>query len=223
MNTLDETNAAEILGIVRQLSAAYRQEADKYTQQAYLMGLLDLPIERIRLVAIQAIRSGEKFMPTVAELRRMAGAELSTESRAVVAFDALSSAVARAGAYRSIRFDDPILNTTVQSLGGWIRVCDTPEAEWDSHFRHRFVQAYRGNVEAKRGTMHAQRGIAEVENTHNGLAAEPPVLISVDLPKLPGVSYTLPEERNHRLRDESAKLLTDFGRIDSDPTAGTHQ
>ena len=220
MKTLDETKAAEILGIVRQLAAAYRQEADKFTQQAYLMGLVDLPTEKIRAAVITAMRA-EQFMPTVATLRRLAGAELSTESRAVVAFDALSNAVVRHGAYTSVRFDDPILNTTVQSLGGWVRICETSEAEWDSHFRHRFMAAYRGNLEAKRGTMHGQRGIAAAENTHNGFETKPPVLVSVNLPKVPGLSYTLPEERNHRLRDESAKLLTDFGAIDPDQPTRT--
>jgi len=205
------------LDLVVALAAAFNRDADEPLQTAYLMGLADLPLAKVRDAVSRAL-STEQFMPTVATLRRLAGAELSTESRAVIAFDALSSAVVQQGAYRSVRFDDPILNTTVQSLGGWVRICETPEAEWDSHFRHRFVQAYRGNLEAKRGSMYGQRGIAEAENTHNGLAAEPPVLISVDLPKLPGVSYVLPEERNHRLRNESTKLLTDFGRIDSEPT-----
>lgn len=202
------------LDLVVALASAFNREADEPLQTAYLMGLADIPIDKVRAAVSRALNT-EQFMPTVATLRRLSGAELSTESRAVIAFDALSRAVPEHGAYASVRFTDPILNTTLQSLGGWVRICETPESEWDSHFRHRFLQAYRANLEAKRGTMHASRGIASVENTHNGFETQPPVLVSVDLPKLPGLSYVLPEERNHRLRDDSTRLLTDFGRIEN--------
>jgi len=201
------------LDLVVALAAAFNREADEPLQTAYLMGLGDIPLAKVREAVSRALNT-EQFMPTVATLRRLAGAELSTESRAVVAFDALSKAVVQHGAYESVRFTDPILNTTLQSLGGWVTICGTLESEWDSFFRQRFLQAYKANLEAKRGTMHASRGIASAENAHNGFEVKPPLLISVDLPKLSGVSYTLPEERNHRLRDDSAKLLTDFGRID---------
>ncbi len=218
--TLDEQNAAEILGMVRQLAAAYRQEADKYTQQAYLLGLADLPIEQVRTAVLQAIRGGDQFMPTVATLRRLAGAELSTKSRAVVAFDALGAAVTQHGAYKSVRFDDPILNTTVQSLGGWVRICATLIDEWDSHFRHRFMEAYQGNLEAKRGTMYAGLGIAAVENTGAGYETNLPILVSVAVPKLPGLFYQMPEERQHLLRGATGLLANHIGKIDQTTNTG---
>lgn len=209
----NRANAEELLSLVMALAAAYRQEADKATQTAYLLGLSDIPLDKLRGTIIRAMQT-EQFMPTVATLRRLAGFELSTKSRAVVAFDALGDAVTNQGAYRSVRFDDPILNATVQSLGGWVGICGTTLDDWDSHFRHRFMDAYQGNYEARRGTMYAQLGIAEIANNAASLPSPPPVLISVELPKVPGVGYEIPEKRQHLLRTDAKQLAHDIGRIE---------
>jgi hypothetical protein len=207
-----KTEAVELYKQIAALLVAYGKEGDEPTLMAYRIGLEDLPLAKVESAVAQAIRNGGEFLPTVSAIRRLAGAELSTKSRSVVAFDALGDAVTQYGAYKSVRFTDPILNQTIQSLGGWVTICGTSLDDWDSHFRRRFMEVYAGNLEAKRGTMYAQLGIAEINNNAAALPSPTPALIAVDVPTLPNVSHIIPEQRNHLLRSET-KLLTDFGKI----------
>ena len=218
VKTLTKVEVVAIYEQIAALAAAFGAAADEPTLMAYRIGLEDVPLGTLRRVVAESIRSGGEFMPRVATLRRMAGMEVGPEGRAIVAFDALSKAVEQQGAYKSVRFDDPITNATIQSLGGWVRICETTTDDWDTHFRRNFLATYKQNFEMKRGTMYAQLGIAEIANNAASQPSPPPVLIAVDLPKLPGLAYMLPEQRNHRLRDDSTKLLTDFGKITEETT-----
>lgn len=180
------TDAARRLNAIIALAGAFRQEADKPFQQAYLMGLSDIPADRIEAIVCEAIKT-EEFMPTVARLRRMAGFDFSVSTRAIVAFECLTKSVLSVGAYRSVVFDDLVLNATISSLGGWVAVCETKADEWDTFFRKRFSDAYKANCEAKRGTNAAQLGICDRENGASGYATGKPVLIATGLPPVAGV------------------------------------
>lgn len=197
------------------LAAAFGVAADEPTLMAYRIGLEDVPPSTLKRIIAQAIRSGGEFMPKVGTLRKMAGMEVGPEGRAMIAFDALGEAVSANGAYRTVRFTDPFLNQAVQSLGGWVRICETTSDDWDTHFRRNFLATYKENFEMKRGTMYAQLGIAEVANNAASLPSPPPVLISVQLPKVPGVGYEIPEKRQHLLRTDAKQLAHDIGRIDT--------
>jgi hypothetical protein len=205
---LDRRVADEILSHVLALAAAFRQVADEATQAAYLIGLGDVPLADVRRSIEMAIRT-EDFMPSVARLRKIAGVDVSSKTRAIMAFDALGKAIQFEGSYRSIVFDDPILNATVNSLGGWVAVCETPEAQWDSFFRHRFIETYSANFEARRGTMHAQLGIADRQNGGNGFEMRQPTLIATDLPKIPGLTYERPKTINALIGDCAARIGLD--------------
>lgn len=184
-----------LYGLVSGMAATFGRELDEPALAAYRMALDDLAIEDLERATAQAMRTCQ-FMPTVAELRRLAGVDVSSKTRIALAFDALTRAVIRCGAYRTVRFDDPILNSAVASLGGWEKVCDTTDDDWQSHFRHRFGEVYAANLEAKRGTMHPLVGIHDRENGFNGFEERQPVQeIASGLPKLPGLSYEEPAIR----------------------------
>jgi Domain of unknown function (DUF6475) len=49
--------------------------------------------------------------------------------RAVLAWHQVHWAMARVGGYQSVCFGDPISNLTIEQMGGWPKLCLTPEAE----------------------------------------------------------------------------------------------
>lgn len=131
---------ARIAFLVTILAETYRQKISKATIEAYRIGLRDLPIEAIDRAVQAAIRTS-RFMPTPSELRELAG-ETSPADRAILAWAALGKAVVRIGPYRSPDFDDPIINATVRSLGGWERVCSLGVEEFDKWLQKDFLRTY---------------------------------------------------------------------------------
>jgi hypothetical protein len=205
MSTATKDDARELLAQVQALAAGYRQEADKATQQAYLIGLADVPLADVKRAVLQALRS-EEFMPTVARLRKLAGAEVGGENRAILAFEALAKLVSREGAYRSVLTDDPILNATINACGGWEAVCEVTTDDWHSHFRHRFLKTYGANLEAKRGTMQPQLGISDKQNTANGFEMSKPRLFLTGLPKVACITSDRPAVANALIHEQASRV-----------------
>lgn len=125
------------------LGEAYRQPVTEATIRAYEMGLDDVPIATLEHAAKRALRE-RKFMPTVAELRELAG-EQTPADRAVIAWTAALNAHAVHGYYGSVCFDDPAVNATIRAMGGWERFDERLEAEgrtWLGKEFDRIYQAY---------------------------------------------------------------------------------
>lgn len=132
------SDAVKVAKVISVLCEAFRQKPTEAMFAAYQMGLGDLPVESVEAAAQRAIRTC-KFMPTVAELRELAG-EPSVKDRALLAYDAAVAAASKYGAYRSPDFDDPTINATIRHIGGWVDFCDSPA---DCPFwRKRFLDAY---------------------------------------------------------------------------------
>jgi hypothetical protein len=49
--------------------------------------------------------------------------------RSVIAWHQVLWAMGRVGGYNSVCFEDPVSNLTVEQMGGWPKLCSTPEAE----------------------------------------------------------------------------------------------
>lgn len=128
---------ATLIGV---LGESFRQKVTETTIEAYRIGLYDLPVDAIEKSIHAAIRSC-KFMPTVAELRELAGG-VKAEDRAVHAFAALEEAISGVGVYHSPSFDDPLINATVRNLGGWERICTMPGEQFDTWLRKDFIRTY---------------------------------------------------------------------------------
>lgn len=122
------------------LFEAFRATATEGTYRAYLLGLEDVPVPNLKRAVVDAIKTG-KFCPTVAELRELAGVA-NGQQRAELAFAALDRAIANHGGYRSVSFDDPLINAVVRSLGGWTRVCDMHPEEFAKWYRKEFLATY---------------------------------------------------------------------------------
>ena len=123
------------------MAEAYRQTITKATIKAYELGLDDLPIEEIEQAVRRALREC-KFMPSVSELRELAGV-LSPADRAIKAWDIFTRAISVHGCYASVNFDDPVINATVRNLGGWVPVLTEMEEQGSTWVRKSFERVYK--------------------------------------------------------------------------------
>lgn len=172
----------KVLDALTALAAVYGKPMSEAWYGGYCIGLRGLTPDQVeRAVALAMERN--KFMPTPAELRELAG-EMKSGDRAIHAWIAFERAVASVGAYRSVDFDDPTLNATIRSLGGWVACCDMPATEFDTFLRQRFLKSYESLYATGVGTEEgsALMGIAERSNRTLGHATKEPDRITTGLP-----------------------------------------
>lgn len=182
-----QTKAAVIMA-VGALAEAFNRQASDAMVRAYAIGLEGLTAQQIESAAAAALRSC-RFMPTPAELRELAG-EIRVSDRAEIAWAAFERAVRIQGGYRSVCFDDPAINATVISLGGWKSCCEMPAKEFDQFLRPKFLKAYEAAVRTRSGAG-ALTGMFAAHNASHGVSGDPrapkTVLIVTGLPAAPGL------------------------------------
>jgi hypothetical protein len=156
------------------------------TLNTYAMGLEDIDIVDVARAIKRAIRE-LRFMPKVVELREMCGV-LSPAARAIKAWKILGDAVAIHGYYKTVHFDDAILNAAIRNLGGWMFVCDEaakPLEQWEVWFRKKFEQVYASLVQSGVGIEEAKPLPGYFDAT-NGIEHKRQKIIEIEtgLPKI---------------------------------------
>ena len=164
--------ARRIKAAVEILAESFTKSVTPLTIRAYDVGTADLPIEAVEAAVMIAIKD-RKFMATVAEIRELAGV-MSPDVRATKAWLTVKMAVPVWGAYRSVSFDDPLVNAVVRALGGWVQVCETPSGEkTDTWLRKNFETTYKSllasGVSAEQAApLHGLCAIANGASGHEG-------------------------------------------------------
>jgi len=138
--TRDESKRLAVM--VGALAESFGKVASAPMLRGYEMGLSDLPIDLVEQAALRAMRES-RFMPTIAELRELAGIP-NRAAQAALAFATFERAVMRHGGYASVNFQDQRINATVRMLGGWERCCEMPADEFDRWLRKDFERIYSG-------------------------------------------------------------------------------
>lgn len=122
------------------LGEAFRQRVSETMLDAYELGLSDLSGSQVEQAVTAAIR-GCKFCPTPAELRELAG-EATAADRALLAWQSVERATS-IGSYRSVDFEDAIINAVIRTLGGWPALLARTPEEFDKWARKDFLETYR--------------------------------------------------------------------------------
>ncbi len=181
---MNMTDRSELLQQVAALAANFNREADDAMFLAFECGLSDLPVADVKQAIGRAIREC-KFMPTVAELRGLAGVMLPAD-RAIKAWDAFVNAVITHGYYASVDFDDRIINATVRSLGGWESCCEKTGDEFDKWLRKDFERIYAAFMRTGVSAEACASLIGYVNRTNAFLGfpkhVKPALQIACDLP-----------------------------------------
>jgi hypothetical protein len=142
---LTEKDRQDFAIVIAALSETFGRDASEATVYGYWLGLNDLPIDSVKDAASRALRSC-KFMPTPAELRELAGIA-NVSDRALLAWSAVEKA-SSLGAYKSVDFDDPLINAAIRSMGGWPAILDKSQQDFDTWVRKDFIAAYQGFMRA---------------------------------------------------------------------------
>lgn len=199
------TDRSELLQQVAALAANFNREADDAMFLAFECGLSDLPVADVKQAIGRAIREC-KFMPTVAELRGLAGVMLPAD-RAIKAWDEFVSGVVVHGYYASVDFDDPLINATVRSLGGWEPCCEKTGDDFDKWLRKDFERIYAAFMRSGVSPEAVSPLLGFINRTNGFLGypdhVKPPVRIACNLPAHRDGLVKLPASKG-----EDQKLLT---------------
>jgi hypothetical protein len=192
--------------LIAAMAATFNREVDEAMFLGYEMALSDLSIEAIQTAVQMALRSC-KFMPTGAELRELAG-DVSPKERAAVALGVVDLAIKTDGYYRSVNFDDPLVNATIRSLGGWEHA-STLEGEfainqWRRDFKDTYVAFCKAGV--GRQACGPLLGLYDRQNGFNGHERKEPLLIECGLAPHPDGLVRLPGKSVAKLTGVQLKL-----------------
>ncbi|MFZ9311443.1 MAG: hypothetical protein ACO24O_08085 [Arenimonas sp.] len=137
--------------------------------QVYFSALSDLDADAV-YGALSASAARLKWFPKPVEIRELI--EGTSADRGQIAWETLTAAIKRFGAYTSVQFAEPALaDAILETFGGWIEACTKlPPTEDPMHasFRKRFEVAYE--LARKKSTHRTQYlvGIAEAGNRNSG-------------------------------------------------------
>jgi len=143
------------------LCEMYERQPTKPLLEGYWLVLKHMDEQEFNR-SIENILSSRKYasLPKPAEILEYSMPD--TDAIAILAIEDIERAISRAGAYRSVTFQDPVINSVVDSLGGWAYVCKMDLDEW-KWAKKEIPKLYK--VYAKRESHPTHLiGIAEREN-----------------------------------------------------------
>lgn len=117
-----------------------------------------------------------QWCPKPADVVKMVGG--TTKDAAIMAWNKVMEGVSRAGRYRSVCFDDPIINRCLLEMGGWPELCAKEEKEMPFVERN-FCDRYRAYRLRGENVGHPAYlvGLTESSNSQKGFCSDPPMLI----------------------------------------------
>ena len=207
----------EFLLAIEAMAVTFRQEGTEAVYEGYWRGLRDLPLAAVNVAVNRAMREC-RFMPSVAEIRERADV-MTQADRAIKAWGVLRQAVDQHGCYRSVNFDDPIVNATIRTLGNWRCIDDRIANEGINWIRKEFLATYAAYC--RTGISHDPCGHLigheEFVATRYSRPQElpPPRLIACDMPPHnPGVVPLLTDERQSQPPALIAEATRTIGLLD---------
>lgn len=139
----------------------YQREQTKALMDIYYLVLQDMSDEDFKSSIVEILKT-RKFatLPKPAEILEYA--RPNSEALALIAIDNIEGAIAKGGAYVSVTFEDRVINSIIDHLGGWVAVCKMDVDEW-KWVKKEIAKMYE--VYSKREN-HPQHliGLAEKEN-----------------------------------------------------------
>lgn len=141
---MQREDAAEFEQILEQLLALDGRQLTKPVTLVWWRALEKYALADVRRAMDAFVRDPDagRYPPKPAHI--ISHMEASEDAKALSAFDTLWDAIAKAGPWTAVSFEDPATMRIIQDLGGWPRICGTWE-ESDRPFRQQeFVVRWKG-------------------------------------------------------------------------------
>lgn len=166
------TDREALYALIRDVHSFYRQDTSAFAFAVWweAMKPYDLTAVRDAMNRHAVNPDNGQFCPKPADVVKLIRG--GTKDAALLAWAKVDQAVRSVGTYRSVCFDDPLINAVLADMGGWIALGQVDED--DLPFRAKeFENRYRGYV--LRGPLvdypRALPGIAERDNAALGRSA----------------------------------------------------
>lgn len=180
----DQAFQDAVLDCVTMLAETFGRQVTKPTIMAYEVGLAGMTAEQVKSASAAALRTS-RFMPTPVELRELGGT-LRVSDRAERAWIAFDRALSEHSIYKTLLFDDVVINAVVRSLGGLQIAAETPADEYLNFYRARFLKAYEALARSRVGAEQCGALLGQFDQI-NGTGDNPPLVIPCGMPALPGM------------------------------------
>lgn len=131
------------------------------------------------ITSVKNIIKSRKYnkMPKVAEILEYSRPD--TESIATIAWGDVERAIYKAGKYESVTFEDKVVNSVIDSLGGWVWLCSqtTDEIKW---VKKEFNKLYAIHLKREEHPTH----LIGLSERNNGVAGVVPMVkAGYEIPK----------------------------------------
>ena len=148
------------------LEENFDSECSNAKVKLYFTMLSDISVEQVESAIQNILRESvySKF-PTIGAIRQAALG--STDERAVLAWRKVFRAVQCVGQYRSIHFDEPVIHSVIQLMGGWENLClmEQKEVQWkEKEFTNLYKSLQGKNIRHPEYLF----GICELQNMQKG-------------------------------------------------------
>ena len=207
------------------LAENYNREYSQALQKAWETKLSQYPFERVEQ-AIYQYMATQKFPPRLADIVEMLEKsnmidKETAEALAEQAWAEVLSYMASVGAYKSVKFRDPIINAVIKNLGGWVMLCQKTYYELETTTKWNFKKLYFAYaISGSCPEVAYLPGIAELTNLQLGYfeMIEPPVLVGqervqVQLVSLEEGKQMLPIETKEMERNGDIEPLSNLLKI----------
>ncbi len=122
------------------MGTALNRPLDVGIETAFTLVCGHLTEEQLQAATLNCLRTC-KFFPSPSEFLENAG-EVPAAARAEMAWLAFDGVFKRHGIYKSLDFEDKVINAVIRSLGGLEDIAELPGEEYQRFLRARFLKAY---------------------------------------------------------------------------------
>lgn len=175
---MQELDKREFASILQATMDVYNKDISTDVIKIWWLALHKYEIEQIKRGLTKYITSPDcgKFPPKPADIILMMDG--SSQDAAFLAWNKVLEGMSRAGSYKSVCFDDPIIHLAIDDIGGWIGLGGSDEKDLP-FIQKRFEQSYRNYK--TRGDIPAHKryliGRSEAQNNLQGYVSDKPILI----------------------------------------------
>lgn len=174
------------------LCMVFNATPDKLLSATYFNTLKELSDQEFSR-AVEILLKTHKYgrLPLPAEI--LEAVRGNPTDRAIFALNTVEKAVREIGGYKTVVFEDPVIHMVIESMGGWVTLCEMPIKEWKFQ-RQEFIKLYEAYSQAPTKPQPKLLGRCDIDNQLHGYSHRTePVYIGDSTKK------TLPSGQKKRL------------------------
>lgn len=167
-------------GMMNALGEVFDKQMSKLLLEMYWKALAPFTDREAEAAFSKAMVSCTFFPKPVELIEFISG---SQSDRSLLAWEKFTKALAEVGVYQSVQFDDPVIHSVVELMGGWIQAGQWPkdELKWR---QKEFERAYT-TLQQRKDHPKELPGLLALENSAKGFLGHVPKPIEIGERKEP--------------------------------------